>query len=271
MAQFDALSKVAIGQYLPTDSFLHRIDPRMKIIGYLALILAVTFSRSIGGVVCAILLTLAGLWSARIPKTRILRALLPPLPYLILIALLQILFNPQPGVPLLDLRIINITDASLLSAGMLMLRFVALILLLSLASFTISDAESIHGLESLLRPLSRIGLPTMDLVMVIQIALRFLPLLAISAERISKAQASRGADWGGGKKGLIARVRAVIPLIVPLLTTSLRRAESLASAMEARAYGVRTERISMHEYSIKKQDIVFILLVGLVFLLIIRL
>jgi len=95
--------------------------------------------------------------------------------------------------------------------------------------------------------------------MVIQVTLRFLPFLAQSAERIAKAQASRGAEWGAKSKGLAGRVRQIAPLIIPLFTTSLRRAETMALAMDARAYGFKANRTSLYEYSFNRRDIVFLI------------
>jgi energy-coupling factor transport system permease protein len=123
----------------------------------------------------------------------------------------------------------------------------------------------ITGLDHLLSPLRRIGIQTMDLVMMIQVTLRFLPLLAISAERIAKAQASRGAQWGTGKSGLVAQVRRVVPLIVPLFLTTLRRSESMALAMDARAYGLKDIRTSVYTLTYHPRDTWFVM-VGLIFI-----
>jgi energy-coupling factor transport system permease protein len=108
--------------------------------------------------------------------------------------------------------------------------------------------------------LNRIGIHTMDLVMVMQVSIRFLPLLAQSAERIAKAQASRGAEWGVKSGGLVSQVKRVIPLIVPLFLTSLRRAETLALAMDARAYGLKNQRTSLYELNLQWKDLWFILI-----------
>jgi energy-coupling factor transport system permease protein len=118
-------------------------------------------------------------------------------------------------------------------------------------------------MDHLLSPLNRLGIQTMDFVMAIQVAMRFLPLLAQSAERIAKAQASRGAEWGLKSGGIFKQARQVIPLIVPLILTSLRRAEMLALAMDARAYGLQKNRTSLYELQFKISDLYF-LLAGLV-------
>jgi energy-coupling factor transport system permease protein len=119
----------------------------------------------------------------------------------------------------------------------------------------------ISGLALLLKPLNRLGLRTDDLVMVVQVMLRFIPFLAQTAERIAKAQASRGADWQNARRGLFTRIKQVVPLIIPLFVISLRRSENMALAMDARAYGYRSDRTSLYEFLLKKQDWVFALLI----------
>jgi energy-coupling factor transport system permease protein len=161
---------------------------------------------------------------------------------------------------LLKLWKLNITAAGLLAGAMLLIRFCALILCLSLGSFILSTSELLQGLTRLLQPLNRIGVRTMDFIMVIQVTLRFLPFLAQSAERIAKAQASRGSDWGVKRKGFVNRIRQVVPMIIPLFITSLRRSENLALAMDARAYGVLPQRTSMTELDFKWRDAVAVLL-----------
>ena len=202
MNQFDFLQKATIGQYIPADSLLHRIDPRAKIIGFGLLILAVTFSSSGIGVLIGLLAAWIGLLTARIPIQFALKGLIPPLPFLVLIALIQIFLLPKEGEQILFVvGPISIFAANVLNSLLMMLRFCVLILLLSLMTFCISSSELIHGLQQILRPLHRLGIPTMDLVIVIQITLRFLPFLAQSAEKIAKAQASRGAEWGTKNAG----------------------------------------------------------------------
>jgi energy-coupling factor transport system permease protein len=100
----------------------------------------------------------------------------------------------------------------------------------------------------------------MDLVMVLQVMLRFIPFLAQTAERIAKAQASRGAEWGVKTRGIWSRIRQVVPLIIPLFLISLRRSENMALAMDARAYGYLNQRTSMHDYSMGWKELIFMLL-----------
>ncbi|GAP09858.1 ABC-type cobalt transport system, permease component CbiQ [Bellilinea caldifistulae] len=261
MHNFEFLRMVNIGQYLPLNSLLHRLDARARIILYLVILMAATFTAQPAGLFLALLIVLVLLRIGRIPLNFALRGLLPPLPFLLILAVLQVFVSIRPpsALPLFEFGILKIYASGLVSAGMLLLRFCVLILTLSLSSFTLSTSEMIHGLESLLSPFSRLGLPTHDLVMVLQVTIRFIPFLAMAAERIAKAQASRGAEWGVRKGNIFQRVRQVIPLIVPLFLTSLRRAETMALAMDARAYGSTPQRTSMYTMQFQFKDAVAII------------
>lgn len=247
MNNFEFLRMVNIGQYLPLESFLHRRDPRAMIVAYLFLLAATTFTKSLFGILLALAAVLILFMIGRIPLKYGLRGLLPPLPFLLILAGLQIFISVHPpdAQPLFQWRFISVYADGLLAAGKLLIRFTALILELSLASSTLSTSELIHGTESLLKPLTAFKIPVHDLVMVIQVTFRFIPFLAQAAERIAKAQASRGAEWGTRRGGLLARTRQIIPLLVPLFMISLQRAETMALAMDARGYGSMPRRSSM--------------------------
>lgn len=261
MNQFEFLPLITIGQYLPTGSFLHKTDARVRLVVFTGLLLALTFTPTIRGLLLGLVFLFIGLFIARIPLRYALKGLVAPLPFIVFIVLLQVLFfSTTLNTPLLFVwGPIHITLAGLWAALQLLLRFVALILCLSLTSFCTSTSELITGLDRLLSPLGRLGIQTMDFVMAIQVAMRFLPLLAQSAERIAKAQASRGAEWGGRNGNLIQQTKRILPLIVPLILTSLRRAESLALAMDARAYGLGKNRTSLYELSFTLRDLYFLL------------
>jgi energy-coupling factor transport system permease protein len=162
----------------------------------------------------------------------------PVLPFLILLAVLQALVMPrlELGPMLVRWRWIALSVGDLAAAAALILRFGALIAAFGLFSSITGTSELAHGTELLLSPLARLGFPSHEAAMVISIALRFVPLLAMEAEHIVKAQASRGADFGRGRGGPLARARRMLPIYVPLFLSALRRAESLALAMEARCY-----------------------------------
>lgn len=262
MNNFEFLRLVNIGQYLPLDSLLHRRDPRAMLVVYFLLLAGSTFSKSVIGLFLALTLVLILFAIGRIPIRFALRGLLPPLPFLLILAILQVFISihPPEAQPLFQWKFVTIYASGLLAAGKLLPRFMVLILELSLASFTLSTSEMIHGTGSLLKPLTYLRVPVHDLVMVIQVTFRFIPFLAQATERIAKAQASRGAEWGTRKGGLLARTRQLIPLIVPLFMTSLQRAETMALAMDARAYGSKPQRGSMVVLTFDWRDAVAVLL-----------
>lgn len=271
MSQFEFLPLVTIGQYLPTGSVIHRLDARIRVVIFSGLLLALTFTPSLRGMLLGLAFLLLGLFAARIPIRYALKGLLPPLPFMLFIVILQVLFfSPQVNsLTYFAWGPIHITLAGLWAALQLLLRFVALILCLSLASFCTSTSELITGMDRLLSPLNWLGIQTMDFVMTLQVAIRFLPLLAQSAERIAKAQASRGAEWGVRSGGLFKQTRQMLPLIVPLILTSLRRAEMLALAMDARAYALQKERTSLYQLTFTRSDALFLLLgLGMICLII---
>lgn len=256
MDNFEFLRNITIGQYLPTGSLVHRLDPRARMLGVLLLLMAVTFTPHLYGLAWGLVFVLAILRLARVPFGYALRGLLPPLPFLVFLAGLQLFFNARVDTPpvFLSFRGLVLSAADLEPAGLLLVRFSVLVLVISLATFTLTTAELTQGTALLLAPLTRLGLPVSDFVMVVQVTLRFLPLLAQSAERIAKAQASRGADWDARGFNLVKQVRQILPVILPLFLLSLHRAESMAVAMDARAFGSGRERTSMYVFRFTRGD-----------------
>jgi energy-coupling factor transport system permease protein len=271
MSEFDFLARLPMGQYLATGSALHRLDPRAKIASFLVLIMVLTFSQSLIGLGIGLAYLISLTFLSKINLKFALKSVITPLPFLLLFAVIQVFFYSSAKDPniLFSIWVFRITLTGIMAGAILLLRFIALILTLSLATFCVSTSEGIQGVQRLLSPLNRLRIKTMDLVMVMQITLRFVPLLTQTAERIAKAQASRGADWGGKTKGLINRIKQLMPLVVPLFVISLRRAENLALAMDARAYGYLEYRTSMVEMKFTVTDALGVLLNLIVSLIII--
>ncbi len=255
MSNFEFMQRMTFGQYLPTGSPLHRLDARARIIIFAVILTAVMVVYGIPGLVLCLLLACIGLLLARVPLGYALKGLLPPLPFLVILAVIQVLMHSRgTETALFQFWVLRVTSQGLLEGSILLLRFASLVLWLSLSSFTLSISDLILGLNLLLRPLRRLGLPVDDLVLMVQVTVRFIPFLTQSAERIVKAQASRGAAWGKGSGGLLQRVRQALPMIVPLFLNSLRRAENLSLAMDARGYGGSEARTSMHELEFQFVD-----------------
>ena len=262
MSHFEYLNRISFGQYLPTGSIIHRMDPRSKILGYTILILALTLTKQITGLLSAIMLVLLLLLISKIPVTFALRGLLQPLPFILLLAILQIFITPHPSSDrlLFSYGILSISATSLRFAILTLIRFIGLFLILTLVSTTLSTLEMIYGLNLLLKPLNKIGVRAGSIAMIVQIMLRFIPFLAINAEKIAKSQASRGAGWDDPKGGIFQRARLFLPLIIPLFNTSLQQADDLTNAMLARGYGSNTNRTGLREYRISWKDWGFLIL-----------
>lgn len=271
--EFEFLRSLPFGPYLPVDAPLRRLDPRTRILLVLLFITALLVTRHPLGLVLVVVVVLAAYRLARVPYTPLLRGWRSALPFLLFLALLQILFRAggkdQPA--LFTLGPVIVSAADLWSAGALLLRFSGLMALIGLAAASLSESEITNGLNALLRPLDALRIPVTDFVMVIQITLRYFPLLAQTAERIAKAQASRGADWQPVGWNLVRRARQIAPLIVPLFVTSLRRAENMALAMDARGFGSHRTRTSLVRLQYRRIDAVvlalaFLIVLGIVFL-----
>lgn len=256
MANFEYTQNLSFGQYLPLNSWLHHRDARAKILSYLILILALTIIKKPVLVMLGLVFIIGLYGLAKIPLKYAFRGLLTPLPFLVIIAILQLFrFLPsETNALLLTIWNWHITVQGLFSALVLIIRFTALILVISLSSFTISTSDMIYGMQSLLKPLNWLGIPSEDLIMIFQITIRFLPMLGQAVEQIAKAQAARGAQWGVKKTSLIQRIRVFIPVLVPMFLTSLQRAENMALAMDARGYGSHIKRGSYKTFQFKTQD-----------------
>jgi energy-coupling factor transport system permease protein len=227
------LGDIALGKYVPGSSILHRLDPRTKLLVILLWMTAALASHGVKPVAtfCAFILVTACL--AKLPAALLLKNLRSFLWLLLMTALLHAIMTPGRllwFVPWLDL---SITHEGLQSAAIFTLRLGAVVTAASLLTLTTSPLELTDGIERLLRPFRRLGVPAHELAMMVSIALRFIPVLAEEAERLQKAQMARGAEFGGHP---VARARKLVPLLVPLFISAFARADRLAIAMEARGY-----------------------------------
>lgn len=244
---------ILIGQYIPGDTLIHRLDPRAKILCTLALLFAVSFTRSLTAALIYLLVILALVRLSRIPVGFVLRPFLRGLPVILFFLAFSVLylswFQPD-GVLLIDWGFIRVTSNALLQAALSLVRLMSILLLVSLPTLTTKITELTHGIELLLQPGARIGLPVHELALVITIALRFVPILTEELERVIKAQASRGGEVGAlSWKQPKQIAQSLLPLVVPLFVNAFRRAEELAVAMEARCYlggRGRTKFIQLH-------------------------
>ncbi|MEE0867189.1 MAG: energy-coupling factor transporter transmembrane component T [Clostridia bacterium] len=242
---------ITIGQYYSADSPLHKMDARTKILWtvfYMAILFSIN-SPLMYGIV--IVYTLFIIKLSKIPISFMLRGIKPILILVVLTAVLNLFLTPGDAV-FFSLWKLKITYAGLQLAIKMAVRIVLLIIGTSLLTLTTTPTVLTGGLEILLSPLKKIGVPVSVFVMMMSIALRFIPTLLDETDKIIKAQTSRGADFESG--GLIKRVKAMLPIFIPLFISAFRRADELAVAMECRCYNCDANRTSFRKYEFKKRD-----------------
>lgn len=228
-----AFSDITLGQYYPADSAVHRLDPRIKIILLIAVIVAVFLARNLLAFVPVALYIIAAARLSKVPFAMMLKGL-KPLRFILILTFVLNLFFLQGETPLLNLGFAVIHKEALITAAHYALRLVFLVLASSLLTLTTPPIVLTDGLERLLSPLRAVRFPAHEMAMMMSIALRFIPTLLEEADKIMKAQTARGADFESGN--LIQRAKAMVPLLVPLFVSAFRRAGDLAMAMEARCY-----------------------------------
>ncbi len=258
------MKDVTFGQYIPQSSFVHKMDARIKILAVIAYIVAVflvRFPHFLGFGACFLLVVLAKVFS-KVSFLRVLKSVKAIIFFIILTAVLQIFFN-KTGVVLVEWFFIVITDQGLLNAGFLTARIILIILGASLLTFTTSPVEIADGIESLLYPLKWIKFPVHEFALIMNIALRFIPTLLDETDRIIRAQKARGADFESGN--VFKKAKALIPVLIPLLISSFRRADELADAMDARCYSGSKNRTKYKKMRLSWRDLIgAVLLAGLI-------
>lgn len=228
------IKDITIGQYVPGDSFVHKLDPRVKILISLIYIIDLFIVNSFKGYIFIVAFALISIVISKVQFRYIYKGLKPILILVLITAGLNILMTEGSAPPLYHWKFITIYKEGLILAAFMVLRLVFLIIGTSLLTLTTSPIELTDGIEKLLNPFKKIGIPAHELAMMMTIALRFIPTLMDETDKIMKAQMARGADFESGN--LIQRAKSLIPILVPLFISSFRRAEDLAMAMEARCY-----------------------------------
>lgn len=227
------LEKMIFGRYIPGNSFVHKLDPRSKLSFVFLFIIGVFLANNT--VTYAVLLgfTLLVILSSRIRLYFLFNGLKPIL-FLIIFTLLMHIFFTKEGALLVDWKFIKIYEEGLRQGIFISIRFLVLVLLTSILTLTTSPISITDGMEDLLGPFKRFKLPVHELALMMSISLRFIPTLMDETDKILKAQLARGSDISTGS--IKQRIRAVIPLLVPLFVSAFKRAEDLAVAMEVRGY-----------------------------------
>ena len=241
---------ITLGQYYQTDSVLHRLDCRVKLVGTLAFIISLFVVNNVWGYLLAALFLTLCIRLSNVPFKFMVKGM-KSIVFLMLFAVVFNLFL-TPGTPAVTIWKLKITWEVIEMASKMAVRLVMLIIGSSLMTLTTMPNHLTDGLESLLNPLKKLRVPVHEVSMMMSIALRFIPILLEETDKIMKAQIARGADFENGS--LIQRAKAMVPLLVPLFIAAFRRANDLAMAMEARCYRGGEGRTKMKPLVYRKQD-----------------
>ena len=259
------LSGITIGQFFPGDSLLHRMDPRMKLVLTFGYIVAVFVHQNWVGLGIAIAFLFVSVALSRLPVKLIWKSVKPILPLIIFTSFINI-FYVKGEVVLVDWWIIHITLQGVINSVFIAIRILCLIAGSSLLTYTTSPTSLTDALERLMKPLKALHVNVHELAMMMTIALRFIPTLIEETDKIMSAQKARGADMESGS--LLQRVRALIPILIPLFVSSFRRAYELAMAMECRCYRGGEGRTRMKQLHLQRRDVlslaVFLGMLGLI-------
>ena len=250
------LRNISFGQYIPRDSFIHNLDPRIKIMTCLTVIISLFLITNFLGYFILGVFIMIGIITSRVHPKFVLRGLRPIL-YIILFTLVIHLFMTE-GEVIYRLGIFKITREGLIKGLLISCRLFLLILTTSLLTLTTSPISLTDGIERILAVFKFIGIPAHEIAMMMTIALRFIPTLLEETEKIMKAQISRGADFESGN--IVNRTKNLIPILVPLFINSFRRADELAIAMEAKCYRGGEGRTHYRQLKIKKADLLTLFL-----------
>ncbi len=243
------MSDFTIGQYYPENSIIHRLDPRVKLFGTLVFIVMLFVVNNFIGFGLMALYLFAIVKMSRIPFRKVVKGVRGIIIILVISALLNMFFTP--GKTVAHWWIFKITDEGLIRSAYLVIRLILLVLSTSVMTLTTKPNDLSDGLEKSLGFLKVIRVPVHEIAMIMSLALRFIPTLMEETERIKKAQMARGADFETGN--MFRRAKSLVPILIPLFVSSIKRAVNLAQAMEARCYhgGNRTK---LHPLKYKRRD-----------------
>ena len=252
------LKDITLGQYYQTESVIHRLDPRVKLVGTIIYILSLFLVNKIQGYLIALGFLIVVIKISKVP----FKFMVKGMKAILFLLLLTVCFNLflTPGEPLVSIWKLSITREGLHLAILMAIRLAFLIIGSSIMTLTTTPNHLTDGMEKLMKPLKKIRVPVHEIAMMMSIALRFIPILMEETDKIMKAQIARGADFESGN--LIKKAKALVPLLVPLFISAFRRANDLAMAMEARCYRGGESRTKMKPLVYKKADIISYLFLG---------
>ncbi|MFC0190539.1 energy-coupling factor transporter transmembrane component T family protein [Fictibacillus aquaticus] len=245
------LQNVIIGQYYPASSVLHRMDPRSKLLASFIFIFIIFLANNFISYGAAALFTLFVLASSKVPAGYLYRGLKPVF-FLVFFTLLLHVFMTKEGDVLFSLGWLKVYEGGVIQGLYISLRLMLLVMMTSLLTLTTTPIDITDGLEYLLHPLKKLKLPVHEFALMMSISLRFIPTLLQETEKIMKAQMARGADFTSGP--IKERVKAFVPLLIPLFISAFKRAEELALAMESRGYRGGEGRTRLRELNWQLRD-----------------
>lgn len=264
------LKDVTFGQYFPGNSLLHRTDPRFKILMLIEYLVIILMAKSIPAVLAGICLTLFLISISGVRFSVLLKSVKPLIFVLVFTGIINLFFTVGADDPIFAWKFIKIYKEGIRTAILMLIRLLSLVLGSGvLISFTTSPLELTDAIESLLSPLKKLKVPVHEFAMMMSIALRFIPTLIEETNKIISAQKARCADFESGN--ILKRIKALIPILIPLFVSAVRRAEELADAMECRCYHGGEGRTKLKVMKARIGDFIFLfavtlLIVGIVFL-----
>lgn len=244
------LRDITLGQYYQAESLIHKLDPRVKLVGTITFIISLFLMKNLLGYIVAAAFLAVVIHLSKVPVKFMMRGMKS----IMLLLMITVIFNLflTPGTPLISVWKITITKEGLELATFMAIRLVMLIIGSSIMTLTTTPNNLTDGMEKLLSPFKKFRIPVHEVAMMMSIALRFIPILLEETDKIMKAQMARGADFESGN--LIKKAKALVPLLVPLFISAFRRANDLAMAMEARCYRGGDHRTKMKPLVYKKID-----------------
>ena len=248
------LNDVTFGQYYPAKSFVHSLDPRTKLLFLIAYIVAIFIADTFYGMILCALVLAVTVIAARVPFGSVLRSVKGILFILIITSLLNLFFHGGEHLLTPENWVIKIYREAIVYTLFLLLRLFLLVMASAVLTLTTTPVRLTDGIESLLTPLKWIKFPVHELALIMSIALRFIPTLIDETNRIIAAQKARGADFESGN--IIKRIKAVVPILIPLLISAFRRAEELGDAMDARCYSGSKNRTKYKKLTFGWRDLV---------------
>lgn len=255
------LGNIVLGQYIPGNSLIHKLDPRVKILLSIVYMMALFFAWNYLSIIVVTLSVLALMFLSKIPVKLYIKSTKVIILFMILSAFLNLFYGE--GEPIFKIGFISITQQGIQNSILVVLRIIDLIFISSILMFTTSPNDITFAIESLMKPLEKIKVNVQEIAMMMTIALRFIPTFLEETDKIMSAQKSRGAKFND--KSMIKRIKALIPILMPLFVSAFRRACDLALAMDCRCYDSSKRRTRMKTLKIGRIDIFAIIFLIVLF------